>query len=86
MVKKENPQALCCTNLYGETMELYKKGYLQLPEDVIHIWADNGFGKMVSRRQGNHNPRISALPEKNSGKNTVYITMHLFMTFRLPPS
>ena len=68
MVKKENPQALCCTNLYGETMELYKKGYLQLPEDVIHIWADNGFGKMVSRRQGNHNPRISALPEKNSEK------------------
>ena len=49
-------------------MELYKEGYLQLPEDVIHIWADNGFGKMVSRRQGNHNPRISALPEKNSEK------------------
>lgn len=68
MVKKENPQALCCTNLYGEMMELYKEGYLQLPEDVIHIWADNGFGKMVSRRQGNHNPRISALPEKNSEK------------------
>ena len=35
---------------------------MQIPEDVILIWADNGYGKMVSRRQGNHNPRVSALP------------------------
>lgn len=60
----DNP--VCCTNLYGEIMELYRGGYLDLPTDVIKIWADNGFGKMVSRRQGNHNPRVYALPENES--------------------
>lgn len=64
MVKEAYPAAPCCTNLYGETMELYQKGWLKLPEDIIKIWADNGFGKMVSRRQGNHNPRIPSLPKK----------------------
>lgn len=75
MVKSKYPDALCCTNLYGETMELYKDGYFKLPEDVIKIWADNGFGKMVTRRQENHNPRIPALPpkkEKDRGKNGIY--------------
>lgn len=60
--KFENP--ICCTNLYGESMELYKEGHLTFPEDVIKIWADNGYGKMVSRRQGNNNPRVYALPER----------------------
>lgn len=62
MVKSVDEKAVCCTNLYGETMELYQEGYLKLPEDVIKIWADNGYGKMVSRRQNNHNPRVYALP------------------------
>lgn len=65
LVKCYDSEAVCCTNLYGETMELYRAGFLELPEDVIKIWADNGFGKMVTRRQGNHNPRISALPMQN---------------------
>ncbi|MFR8283089.1 MAG: hypothetical protein ACLU9R_04125 [Faecalibacterium sp.] len=43
-------------------MELYQQGCLDLPDEVIKIWADNGFGKMVSRRQGNSNPRVKALP------------------------
>ncbi len=64
MVKESDSDAICCTNLYGETMELYRDGYLSFPEDVIKTWADNGFGKMVSRRQGNHNPRVPALPDK----------------------
>jgi Glycosyl hydrolase family 115 len=73
LVKKQNKDAICCTNLYGETMELYQKGLLHLPEDVIHIWADNGFGKMVSRRQENHNPRIPALPKPDSkGRHGIY--------------
>ena len=63
MVKAECPGAVCSTNLYGEAMELYQKGCLKLPEEVIKIWADNGYGKMVTRRQGNHNPRIPSLPE-----------------------
>lgn len=73
MVKEQLPDAVCCTNLYGETMELYQEGYLKLPEDVIKIWADNGYGKMVTRRQGNHNPRVCSLPEKEEkGSNGIY--------------
>lgn len=62
LVQARFPGAVCATNLYGETMELYRDGHLHLPEEVVKIWADNGFGAMVSRRQGNHNPRIPALP------------------------
>ncbi len=73
MVKEADSEALCCTNLYGEIMELYQAGWLDLPEDVIYIWADNGFGKMVTRRQGNHNPRIPALPKEDAqGKHGIY--------------
>lgn len=73
MVKESCPEAVCSTNLYGETMELYQKGFLELPEEVIRIWADNGFGKMVSRRQGNHNPRVYSLPQKTgNGSNGIY--------------
>lgn len=73
LVKANIPDAPCCTNLYGETMELYQQGHLDLPEDVIKIWADNGYGKMVTRRQGNHNPRICALPAQGaSGAHGLY--------------
>lgn len=73
MIKEQIPFAVCCTNLYGETMELYQKGFLKLPDDIIHIWADNGYGKMVSRRQGNHNPRVPALPENGAeGRHGIY--------------
>ena len=66
MVQSVIPGAPCCTNLYGEVMELYRDGFITLPDEIIRIWADNGFGKMVTRRQGNHNPRIRALPEEES--------------------
>ncbi|MCM1261383.1 MAG: glycosyl hydrolase 115 family protein [Butyrivibrio sp.] len=73
LVKETDSGAVCCTNLYGEIMELYQKGFLHLPADVIKIWADNGYGKMVSRRQDNHNPRIPALPEPgNKEHNGIY--------------
>lgn len=73
MVQELAPGMACCTNLYGETMELYQQGLLKLPEDVIKIWADNGYGRMVSRRQGNHNPRVPALPGENaSGAHGLY--------------
>jgi len=71
MVKQEIPDAICCSNLYGETMELYQKGFLNLPDDVIRIWADNGYGRMVSRRQGNHNPRVLSLPD-GKGAHGIY--------------
>ena len=73
MVREAVPDAVFCTNLYGEILELYRKDCLSIPEDVILIWADNGYGKMVSRRQGNHNPRISALPEEtDKGEHGTY--------------
>ncbi len=73
MIRGQIPDAVCCTNLYGEILELYREGHLQIPEDVILIWADNGYGKMVSRRQGNHNPRVSALPtEGDQGRHGTY--------------
>ncbi len=65
-------EPICCTNLYGEVMELYQQGYIDLPENIIYIWADNGYGKMVSRRQGSHNPRVEALPSKPQGKHGIY--------------
>ena len=73
MVRSYDAGAVCCTNLYGEIMELYKDGYIDLPDDVIRIWADNGYGKMVSRRQNNHNPRVMALPGRSDiGAHGIY--------------
>ncbi len=73
LIREVDKDAICCTNLYGEIMELYKKGFIKLPGDVIFIWADNGFGKMVSRRQGNHNPRTYALPMTiDEGRHGIY--------------
>lgn len=67
----QNP--IVCTNLYGEILELYKQGFLKFPEGTIKIWADSGYGKMVSRRQGNHNPRISAVPQSQDiGPHGIY--------------
>lgn len=71
----ENPD--CCINLYGEVMELYKDGYIDLPDNVIRIWADNGYGKMVSRRMGLHNPRVPALPPEGDNKNKHGIYYHV---------
>ncbi|GAA4829847.1 hypothetical protein GCM10023310_03540 [Paenibacillus vulneris] len=68
-----------CAALYGEIAELYKGGFVELPEDVIKIWADNGYGKMVSRRHGNHNLRVPALPAADDrGKHGLYyhVTFH----------
>lgn len=73
----ENPP--CSAYLYGEITELYRQGYITFPEGVIKIWADNGYGKMVSRRQGNHNPRVPSLPNPDEeGPHGVYyhVTFH----------
>lgn len=70
---------VCCTNLYGEIMELYRDGYISVPAHVIKIWADNGYGKMVSRRQWNRNPRVYSLPSsQDEGPHGLYyhITFH----------
>ncbi|KAF1301884.1 glycosyl hydrolase 115 family protein [Enterococcus sp. JM9B] len=65
MVHQSNPNAVCSINVYGELTELYNLGLLDFPQDVIEIWADNGYGRMVSRRQGSHDPREAVLTAPN---------------------
>lgn len=73
IVREQDPDAVFCTNLYGELMQMYASGHLDIPEEVIRVWADNGYGKMVSRRQNNENPRVSSMPEPDQGGvNGVY--------------
>ncbi|WP_042457218.1 glycosyl hydrolase 115 family protein [Neobacillus dielmonensis] len=71
MVKTHVKDPVCCTNLYGEIMELYNEGHIHLNPEIIKIWADNGYGKMVSRRQGNTNLRVPALPD-SEGRHGIY--------------
>lgn len=61
-----------CTNLYGEVMELYDGGYIDIADDIIKISADNGYGKMVTRRRDNHTVRISSLPKTKTGHGGIY--------------
>ncbi|MCO7127888.1 glycosyl hydrolase 115 family protein [Sporolactobacillus shoreicorticis] len=76
IVRKHVKNPAFCTNIYGEIMGLYNKGYIDVPDGVIKIWADNGFGKMVSRRQENDNPRVYALPtSKDKEGNGIYYHM-----------
>ncbi|MCC3355879.1 glycosyl hydrolase 115 family protein [Bacillus sp. REN16] len=79
MVCQAVEEPVCCMALYGEIAELYKSGHIDVPDEIIKIWADNGYGKMVSRRQGNEKGRIPALPtEKDFGEHGIYyhITFH----------
>ncbi|NLO84179.1 MAG: hypothetical protein GX096_01930 [Clostridiales bacterium] len=72
MIRAKDASALFCTNIYGEMMDLYRAGCLPVPKEVIKIWGDNGYGKMVNRRNGNHNPRICSMPSHESGENGLY--------------
>ncbi|MDB4867166.1 MAG: hypothetical protein JWR03_1499 [Cohnella sp.] len=79
MVRAKVADPYCCVALYGEISELYKAGHINIPDDIIKIWADNGYGKMVSRRNGNENLRIPSLPNNNdNGKHGIYyhVTFH----------
>ena len=73
LVRARDPKAVYSTNLYGEMMGLYRKGCLQVPDGVIRLWGDNGYGKMVSRRQNNDNPRVDAMPSAHeTGAHGIY--------------
>ncbi len=79
MIRRSVAEPICSVALYGEIAELYKGGYIDLPEDIIKVWADNGYGKMVSRRHGNLNLRVPALPASSDhGKHGIYyhVTFH----------
>ncbi len=74
MVKQLDPDAPMALNVYGELTGLYNKGLIKIPDDVIEIWADSGYGKMVSRRQGLDNPRspIFDAPNPNQRQRGIY--------------
>jgi hypothetical protein len=73
ILKRHVDHPVCCVNLYGEITELYREGAVTFPPGAIKVWADNGYGRMVSRRQGNHNPRIPALPSaEETGPHGIY--------------
>nr|WP_245599914.1 glycosyl hydrolase 115 family protein [Paenibacillus harenae] len=79
MVRAKVTDPYCCVAFYGEISELYKAGHIHIPDDIIKIWADNGYGKMVSRRNGNENLRVPSLPElQDKGKHGIYyhVTFH----------
>nr|WP_231506483.1 glycosyl hydrolase 115 family protein [Paenibacillus sp. UNC451MF] len=79
MIRGKVPDPKCSVALYGEIAELYKAGHISIPDDIIKIWADNGYGKMVSRRNNNENLRIPSLPgPKDKGKHGIYyhVTFH----------
>ena len=73
MVRAKIPDAVFCTNLYGEILELYQEGCLKIPEDVILIWADNGYGKRNHFQQKKQNPLycVIRIPEKSGCVNFV---------------
>ncbi|PDO10899.1 MAG: hypothetical protein BLM47_05215 [Candidatus Reconcilbacillus cellulovorans] len=79
IVREAVKDPVCCVPLYGEIAELYRKGHIRVPENVIKVWADNGYDKMVSRRQGNVNHRIPTLPSSDDGgRHGIYyhVTFH----------
>jgi hypothetical protein len=77
MICSKVKDPICAVYLYGEITELYMGGFLDLPDHYIKIWSDNGYGKMVTRRNGTHDPRTKALPDK-PGKHGLYyhVTFH----------
>jgi len=73
LVKKYVEHPIFCTNLYGELMELYEQGYLDLDDNVIKVRADNGYGRMVTRRRDNHTVRVSSMPDAHeTGMQGIY--------------
>jgi hypothetical protein len=73
LTRAKDPDALFSTNLYGELMGLYRQGFLTVPEEVVKIWGDDGFGRMISRRQENLNPRVDAMPgPEETGRHGIY--------------
>lgn len=72
LVRKYVKNPVFCTNLYGEIMELYDEGHIALDDEIIKVSADNGYGKMVTRRRDNHSVRISSLPKEKSEHGGIY--------------
>lgn len=64
--------------LYAESAALYRAGHLTLDDDIIRIWADNGFGAMRMRREGwGPEPHIVALPDAGERERLHGVYYHL---------
>jgi len=72
IVRKYVDNPVFCTNLYGEVMELYDKGCVDIDDNIIKVSADNGFGKMVTRRRDNHSGRVSSMPKEKTTHGGIY--------------
>lgn len=73
IVRKHVENPVFCTNLYGEIMELYQQGYIELDPEIIKVRADNGYGRMVTRRRDNHCARVSSMPDPaDQGAQGIY--------------
>lgn len=60
-------------NVYAESAELLRDGHLVLPEGVIPVYADNGYGAMRMRRQGlAPEEHVSSLPPEGHDPVGVY--------------
>lgn len=42
MIRDVCPNAVICFNMYNEQAEFYKKGLIDLPEDIIRVWPGEG--------------------------------------------
>lgn len=70
LVREYDPKASFAFNIYNEAAYFYREGLLHLPDDVILLFADNGYGKMVSRREWDKDDRIPSIPrEEDRGKH-----------------
>ena len=59
-------------HVYSESAELYKEGHLSLDDDIIRVWADNGYGAMRARREWTPDAEVLTYPipkdaDKRSG-------------------
>lgn len=71
-VRTALPSAPVCL-MDSEAAALERAGVLALPDDIIRIWPDNGYGKFVSPRQGSRDPRTPQLPpEPTSARGGVF--------------
>jgi len=75
ILKHHKGPSVFAHNLYGESAELYRAGHLNLDDDVIRVWSDNGFGAMRMRRRGvipEENVSTLPRPEDSAKPNGIY--------------
>lgn len=49
-------------HVYSESAALYREGHLSLDDDVIRVWADNGYGAMRARREWGPDKEVPSYP------------------------